>query len=162
MKMHGQHTENTTDEWYTPKELLDSLGQFELDPCAPVTPLYKTADVMYNKNDNGLIKDWQGKRVWLNPPYSQPLIGQFINKMAENNNGIALLYNRCNSKMFMDVIFPTAAAMIFMRHRINFLKPDGTKSNNTPSGSVLIAFGEQNVTHLLKSNIPGKFIRLNP
>ena len=24
-----------SDEWYTPKELIDSLGEFDLDPCAP-------------------------------------------------------------------------------------------------------------------------------
>ena len=27
---------NTTDEWYTPKEIIDALGKFDLDPCAPV------------------------------------------------------------------------------------------------------------------------------
>lgn len=161
MRSYQQYTGNTTDEWYTPKDLINSFGHFELDPCAPVYPLYQTADVMYNKNDNGLTKDWQGKRVWLNPPYSRPLIELFVKKMAENNNGIALLYNRCNCKMFMDVIFPKASAMIFMRHRVKFLKPDGTQSKNTPSGSVLIAFGEKNAASLLEANIPGKFIRLN-
>lgn len=32
---------NTTDEWYTPKEIIDALGKFDLDPCAPVKPLGK-------------------------------------------------------------------------------------------------------------------------
>lgn len=27
---------NTTDEWYTPKEIIDALGKFDLDPCAPL------------------------------------------------------------------------------------------------------------------------------
>ena len=27
---------NSTDEWYTPKEIIDALGEFDLDPCAPV------------------------------------------------------------------------------------------------------------------------------
>lgn len=34
---------NTTDEWYTPKEIIDALGKFDLDPCAPVKPLWQTA-----------------------------------------------------------------------------------------------------------------------
>lgn len=36
---------NSTDEWYTPKEIIDALGEFDLDPCAPVSPLYKTASI---------------------------------------------------------------------------------------------------------------------
>lgn len=32
---------NTTDEWYTPKEIIDALGKFDLDPCAPVKPLWQ-------------------------------------------------------------------------------------------------------------------------
>ena len=32
---------NTTDEWYTPKEIIDALGEFDLDPCVPVAPPIK-------------------------------------------------------------------------------------------------------------------------
>lgn len=73
---------NTTDEWYTPKEIIDALGKFDLDPCAPVNPLWQTAEIMYNKNQDGLTKKWIG-RVWLNPPYSRPLIEQFVKRLAE-------------------------------------------------------------------------------
>lgn len=55
--------------------------------------LWQTAKIMYNKSDDGLTKEWAG-RVWLNPPYSRPLIGQFVRKLAEHGNGIALLFNR--------------------------------------------------------------------
>lgn len=51
---------NPSDEWYTPKEIIDSLGHFDLDPCAPVNPLWGTADVMYNKIDDGLKQNWGG------------------------------------------------------------------------------------------------------
>lgn len=33
----------SSDEWYTPKEILDALGKFDLDPCAPIRPLWPTA-----------------------------------------------------------------------------------------------------------------------
>lgn len=78
MNTSFEKSANTTDEWYTPKEIIDALGKFDLDPCAPVKPLWQTATQMYNKNHDGLTKDWVG-RVWLNPPYSRPLIEQFIN-----------------------------------------------------------------------------------
>lgn len=44
-----EKSSNSTDEWYTPKEIIDALGKFDLDPCAPVNPLWQTASVMYNK-----------------------------------------------------------------------------------------------------------------
>lgn len=44
----------SSDEWYTPKEILDALGKFDLDPCAPIRPLWPTAEVMYDQNIDGL------------------------------------------------------------------------------------------------------------
>lgn len=149
----------SSDEWYTPKSIIDSLGKFDLDPCAPVNPLWETASVMFNKNDDGLSKEWCG-RVWLNPPYSRPLIEQFVKKMSDHGNGIALLYNRCDSKMFQDVIFKKATAMLFMRHRIRFYKPDGTIGGSPGCGSLLIAFGQNNADILKNCDIEGKFIYL--
>ena len=71
----------SSDEWYTPKEILDALGKFDLDPCAPIRPLWPTAEVMYDQNIDGLSQIWEG-RVWLNPPYSRPLIELFVRKLA--------------------------------------------------------------------------------
>jgi len=31
-----ERSSNSTDEWYTPKEIIDALGEFDLDPCAPL------------------------------------------------------------------------------------------------------------------------------
>ena len=151
---------STTDEWYTPKDIVDSLGQFDLDPCAPISPLWKIAASTYNKEEDGLLKPWMG-RVFLNPPYSRPLIEQFIKKMAEHNHGTALLFNRCDNKMFQDVIFPTAKAMLFMRSRIKFYRPDGTRGDSPGSGNILVAWGERDAHILENSGIKGKFIWIN-
>lgn len=149
-----------TDEWYTPKEIIDALGKFDLDPCAPVVPLWKTAEVQYDKFDDGLSKKWEG-RIWLNPPYSRPLIEQFVKRLAEHGNGIALLFNRCDSKMFQDIIFEKATAMKFLRNRIRFYRPDGTRGDSPGCGSILIAFGEDNAEILRTCNIEGKYVRIN-
>lgn len=149
----------TTDEWYTPKEIIDSLGEFDLDPCAPEKPLWPTATVMWNKHDDGLSRDWDG-RVWLNPPYSRPLIERFVRKMAEHGNGIALLFNRCDNVMFHDIIFPTATAIKFLRKRIRFYRPDGSQGASPGCGSVLIAWGEDNATAIRNCKLDGKYIRL--
>lgn len=149
----------TTDEWYTPLEIIESLGKFDLDPCTPIVPLWQTAEVMYNKNDDGLSKEWKG-RVWLNPPYSRPLIEHFIRRLADHGNGIALLFNRCDSKMFQDIIFKKATAMKFLRHRIRFYRPNGTRGDSPGCGSILIAFGEKNAEILKNCNIEGAYLRI--
>lgn len=154
-----ERSSRTTDEWYTPKEIISSLGDFDLDPCAPINPLWQTAKIMYNKNDDGLSKEWIG-RVFMNPPYSRPLIEQFVRKMAEHGNGIALLFNRCDNVMFHDVIFPTATAIKFLRHRIRFYRPDGSQGASPGCGSVLIAWGEDNAIAIRNCELDGKYIRL--
>lgn len=151
---------NSTDEWYTPPEIINVLGEFDLDPCAPVKPLWQTAKVMYNKNDDGLKQVWNG-RVWLNPPYSRPLIEQFVKRMVEHGNGIALLFNRCDSKMFQDIIFQKATAMKFLRNRIRFYREDGERGDSPGCGSILIAFGEDNAEILRTCSIEGKYIQIN-
>lgn len=147
---------NSSDEWYTPKEIIDALGTFDLDPCAPLYPLWDTAKVMYDRNDDGLTKEWKG-RVWLNPPYSRPLIEQFVSKLAKHGNGIALLFNRCDSKMFQDVIFKQGSAIKFLRGRIKFYRPNGTRGDSPGCGSVLIAFGKENAQILKNCNIEGQY-----
>ena len=68
MNTSFEKAKNSSDEWYTPPSIFESLGPFDLDPCAPVKPLWKIAKVNYSKLDDGLSHEWHG-RVWLNPPY---------------------------------------------------------------------------------------------
>lgn len=55
------------DEWLTPPEILRALGEFDLDPCAPVVRPWETAARHYTVQDDGLALPWEG-RVWCNPP----------------------------------------------------------------------------------------------
>lgn len=160
MNTSFEESKNSTDEWYTPKEIIDALGEFDLDPCAPMRPLWRTARVMYNKEQDGLKQKWEG-RVWLNPPYSRPTIEHFITRMVEHNNGIALLFNRLDNKMFQDVVFPKAKGILFMKGRIKFHREDGTIGESPGCGSILVAFGEENAETLRSSNIEGRYIQVN-
>ena len=69
------------ETWITPPRLQQSLGHFDLDPCAADVMPYKTADVMITKEQDGLKQDWTGKRVWLNPPYGRAIV-PFLEKMC--------------------------------------------------------------------------------
>ena len=101
---HNKEGIIATDEWYTPLEFIEQFGKFDVDPCVPINMKWKTAEVMYNKNDDGLSKEWEG-RVWLNPPYSKELISAFLKKMGEHKNGIALVLPKFTSKLFREEVF---------------------------------------------------------
>lgn len=151
----------SSDEWYTPKDFLCKLGEFDCDPCAAPADVrpFQTAPICWTKADDGLHKAWQGV-VWCNPPYSMPLLRQFIEHMALHNNGIALVVNRTDNLLFQEVIFPKAKSMLFMRHRIKFIAADG-KQKSPKYGSVLIAFGDECDRRLRNCGIEGKYVVLN-
>jgi len=152
---------DASDEWYTPREIIDALGEFQLDPCAPLKPLWPTAAVMWNKEYDGLSHEWGGVRVWCNPPYSQPLMTLFCEKMVKNNNGILLTFARCDNALFQNLLLPNCDAVLFLRHRIRFYLPDGSRGGSPGCGSVLIAFGESNVSALQSSGLSGFLMNKN-
>lgn len=71
------------------------------------------------------------------------------------------IYMSCDSKMFQDVIFKKATAMKFLRNRIRFFRPDGTRGDSPGCGSVLIAFGRENAEILRNCSLQGKYVELN-
>ena len=152
---------SASDEWYTPREILDALGPFDLDPCAPIKPLWRTAERMVNKDEDGLKISWGGGRIWCNPPYSQPLLTEFCKRMVENGNGILLIFARTGNKCFQEILMPNADAILFMRHRVRFYLPDGSRGGSAGSDSCLIAFGQDNVRALKESGIAGLLLERN-
>ncbi|NCD04224.1 MAG: adenine methyltransferase [Clostridia bacterium] len=149
------------DEWYTPVEIIRSLGEFDLDPASSPEAfrLNRSAKKIYTAQDNGLIQSWHG-RVWLNPPYSNPLLQDFLKKMAEHNRGIALVFSKIEAKWFHEIVFEYATAVKFLYNRIQFLKPDGTKGTQPRNGSMLVAYGVADAEIRSKCPIKGKFLYL--
>lgn len=150
-----------TDDWLTPLGIIQSLGEFDLDPCCPSNMPWPTAKYHYTEVDNGFIKDWFG-RVWLNPPYGR-MMYQWMNKLAAHANGIGLVFARTDTKGFQSHIFPHVDSMLFVAGRLRFCQPDGTSLKNTwaPAPSVLCAYGRYNVERLGDSGIKGKHILVN-
>jgi len=149
-----------SDEWLTPRSILQPLGKFDLDPCSPIKRPWDTATQHYTINDNGLILPWDG-RVWLNPPYGDTMI-KWLKKMAEHDNGIALTFARTDTKQFHQWIFPHAISLLFLQGRINFCTVDGrVAKDNSGAPSVLIAYGEQNTDVLADCGLAGRHILIN-
>ena len=58
---HNKEGIIASDEYYTPIEFVNALGNFDLDPCVPMDMRNRTATVMYNKEQDGLKQDWKGR-----------------------------------------------------------------------------------------------------
>ena len=148
------------DEWLTPPELINKLGSFDLDPCAPIIRPWDTARNHYTIEDDGLMQDWEG-RVWLNPPYGLEA-AKWLNKLANHGNGIALIFARTETEMFFKEVWGKASALLFLKGRLFFHYVDGTRAKaNSGAPSVLIAYGIDNKNILKNCNINGAYVELN-
>jgi len=103
----------TTDNWITPRWLIERLGPFDLDPCACEPQPWPTAKRMVTENEDGLLLQWSGF-VWCNPPYGR-LLGVWLERMSVHNNGIALVFARTDTRAFHSHVWPCASALLFLR-----------------------------------------------
>jgi len=141
--------DNSGDEWYTPPAILDLarrvLGVIDLDP-ASCDEAQKTvqAKVHYTRETNGLAHPWSG-RVWLNPPYSMPLVKLFTERLlAEHRAGkvsaALCLTNNATDTDWLQALLAEHAACFF-NGRVSFQHP--SKHSGSPrQGQVLFYLGD--------------------
>ena len=102
------------------------------------------ADRFFTEEDNGLLQEWSG-RVWLNPPYAQPAISDFIEKMVSEwdrgqiNSAIMLTHNYTDTSWFQKAA-RACSAICFTRGRIRFKSPTGEVAAPT-QGQAFFYFG---------------------
>jgi hypothetical protein len=138
-------------EWHTPAEYLqlarDVLGGIDLDPASTVMAQHSVqAKAYFTSKQDGRVQDWHG-RVWLNPPYAQPLIGEFVDKLiAERAAGrvsaaIMLTHNYTDTTWFQKAAV-VADAICFSRGRIHFIDRHGEPNDSPVQGQAFFYFGE--------------------
>jgi phage N-6-adenine-methyltransferase len=164
-----QSARSQTDSWVTPPAIIEALGgheSFDLDPCAAEGQVFRTAKTMLTVENNGLFCTWSG-RVWLNPPYSVALLSRFMARMSEHGRGIALIFARTETETFHRYVWDRADAVMFLRGRLNFHRPDGSLARsrhgapaNAGAPSVLIAYGEEDLDILAAAPVDGRFVPL--
>lgn len=146
------------DVWLTPPHVIQALGPFDLDPCAPAVRPWSTAARHVTETENGLRVAWSG-RVWLNPPYSD--IGAWLGRLAQHGRGTALVFARTETAAFQDHVWPIAAAALFLRGRLRFFSADGRPSRSTPGApSVLLAYGKADAAILSSCGLAGAYVQL--
>jgi hypothetical protein len=143
-----------TNDWLTPRPLLQRLGPFDLDPCGCVGMPWPTATTTYFLPEHdGLIEPWFG-RVFCNPPYG-PNVGDWARRMAEHGNGIMLIFARTETTTWQRDIFPFADATLLLAGRVRFCLPSGERGKSGTAPSALLAYGQANVDALRNAGIAG-------
>jgi hypothetical protein len=156
---HQRAYRGHSDDWLTPPEIVRALGPFDLDPCSPAQRPWPTAARHFTAEDDGLTLLWGG-RVWLNPPYG-PQTGQWLRRLAEHGDGIALVFARTETEMFHLWAWQRACAMLFLRGRLHFYNTAGQRARfNAGAPSVLVAYGLANALRLRGCGIAGRFVEL--
>jgi hypothetical protein len=147
------------DEWLTPPEIVSSVGPFDLDPCSPVKRPWATARRHYTVIDDGLRKPWKG-RVWCNPPYGRET-PKWLKRCREHGNAIALVFARTETRMWIEDVWGSADAVLFLFGRLHFYNVDGTRAPANAGGpSALIAYGRENAQSLSSAGIAGQIVEL--
>lgn len=158
----GGHTKayrGNTDSWITPREIIDKIGPFDLDPCVSTPQPWSCAAMGFDKTLDGLKQKWHG-RVFLNSPYGPETV-KWLEKLSDHGNGIALTFARTDTTWFHSQIFSRADGILFLAGRLTFCTPEGKKAPHNSGGpSVLVAYGSNNSEVLRTCDLAGKFITM--
>src|SRR3990167_1010279 len=139
------------NEWYTPKNYIDAakqvMGSIDLDPAssAKANEIVQ-ANKYYSKDDNGLTQEWAGN-IWLNPPYSQPLISDFsktiVDKFLKREiTQACILVNNATDTNWFQRMLNVASAVCFIKGRVKFIDLQGESSGAPLQGQAILYFGE--------------------
>lgn len=129
-----------TDSWATPTDFfreLDEEFHFNLNPCAD--EYNHKCDKYFTVKENGLLQDWRGSSVYVNPPYGRE-IGKWVEKAYRTNQEhgnlvVMLLPARTDTKWFHDFIY-NKAEVRFVRGRLKF----GDSKNSAPFPSMVVVY----------------------
>ena len=118
-------------EWYTPPDLIeaarDCMGGIDLDPASSDEAQQAVKGTrFFSVTDDGLSQPWDG-RVWLNPPYAQPVINQFVEKVTtEPIDQACVLVNNATDTKWGQTLLASGSIVCFLKSRVRFVSPRGT------------------------------------
>ena len=135
------------DEWYSPPEVVSLarkvMGSIDLDPmsCAIANNKCVKAKKYYTKQTDGLKQEWQGN-IWMNPPYSRPLLSKCIQKLSEKTYKQAItLTNNNTETSWAQELFSLANVLCLPKGRLKFWNSRGQHQSGALQGQMLAGIG---------------------
>lgn len=136
---HSVLFSRSSDLWRTPTTLfsdLDSEFHFDLDPCC--LPDSALCTQYYTPLEDGLKQDWDGHRVFCNPPYSDIAAWAekcYIESRKPNTLVVMLIPARTDTSYFHKWIYGHSE-LRFIRGRLHFNDGKGA----APFPSLIVIF----------------------
>lgn len=138
------------DSWSTPPEFLERiarplLGKIDLDPASnEAAQAVVNARRWFSAADDGLAQEWGGS-VWLNPPYSFPLVERFADKALEEWEArrvahMLILVNSSTSSAWWHKLARACSLLTFPDQRIQFWSPHALDGDANRNASTLFCF----------------------
>jgi phage N-6-adenine-methyltransferase len=151
VKPHVSHNSGE-NEWYTPPQFIEAarlaMGSIDTDPASSeLANKTVKAKRYYTADQDGRDKQWSGN-VWMNPPYSQPLISEFIDAFARKYNAgefqqACVLVNNATETNWYQSLLTYASAVCFIKGRVKFIDKNGNPSGAPLQGQTVLYFGNK-------------------
>lgn len=139
-----------SDDWYTPKYILDALGcRFDMDVAAPPGgPRHVPCKAWLS--EDSLEVPWRGF-VWMNPPFGgRNGLEPWLEKFFRHGAGIALAPDRTSAPWFQRNA--RKACLLLFLPKVKFERPDGSLGRSPGCGTVLFGAGARAETILNRAS----------